>query len=328
MALPRYRSFLGIAKEASRTVGTAPTAVAPVNYIPVNSITPFDNIKYLDDNNWRGSMANTYGTLPGNLYSEFEFGGDVFPDMIGYPLAGLLGADTFTSGTPNTHVITLLNSSNGQAPSYTLTDFYGRTDSNPARAYAGVQFGSVDIKFNADGLLEYTAMGNGFASAVATLPTASFTTVTNVPAWTGTTTLAGSVTALLSEGSISMKRTLTPMFTIDASQAPYQIFQGALEVDGTLKLILEDDTQLGYYLNNTQPGLLISFDQGSGATQTQVSFQMSKCAFQVAKIDRSKDFVELDVTFKAIANTTDKGATGYAPIKVQLKNTIATGIYA
>jgi len=324
MALPKYRSYLGIAKEATKGTG-----VVPANFIPVHSITPFDNIKYLDDTNWRGSMVNTYGTLPGNIYSEIEFGGDVFADTIGYPLAGILGESAFTAGTPNTHAMTILNSGTGQGPSYSLTDFYGRTDSLPARRYAGCQIGAVDIKFNADGLLEYTATANGYGSTTVAAPTASFTSVTNTPAWTGTTTIAGTASTLLSEGNISLKRALTPMFTIDAAQTPYQIFQGALEVEGSLKLILEDDTQLNYYLSNTQPSLDISFDQGSGGTLTQVKFTMTKCAFQVAKIDRSKDYVELDVNFKAIANTTDKGSSGgYGPIKVTLKNTIATGIYA
>ena len=56
---------------------------------------------------------------------------------------------------------------------------------------------------------------------------------------------------------------------------------------------------------------------------------MTKCAFTVAKIERGKDFIELNVTYKAIANTTDVGATsGYSPIKVTLKNAKASGTYA
>jgi hypothetical protein len=56
---------------------------------------------------------------------------------------------------------------------------------------------------------------------------------------------------------------------------------------------------------------------------------MTKCAFQVAKVDRSQDYVTLDVTYKAIANSTDVGATsGYSPIKVTLQNAKASGVYA
>lgn len=308
------------------SAGVVPPAYAATDFIPVNSIAPFDNIKYLDDANWRGSMVETYGTVQGNIHAEFEFGGDVFPDTIGYAVAGVLGDYAITGASaPYTHTVSTLNSGNGQATSFTLTDY----NSYNARQFAGCQFGSVDFKFNADGLLDYTAMAQGFASVTATVPSPSYSAVTNVPVWTGVTTLAGSVTAKLAEGTINITRPLTPIYTVDGSQAPYQIFQGAVSVDGTLKLIFEDDTDLTRYLTNTQPSLDITFTQGTGATQTVVQFTMTKCAFQVAKVDRGQDYVTLDVTYKAIANTTDVGASaGYSPIKVVLKNAKATAVYA
>jgi hypothetical protein len=326
MALPRYKSFLGIAKEASRAAGVNPTAVAATDFIPVKEISPFDNIKYLDDNNWRGSMVETYGTVQGVIHAEFQFGGDVFPDTFGYPVAGILG-DYVKSGAsaPYTHTIATLNSGTGQATSYTLTDY----NSYNARQFAGCQFGGLDTKFSADGLLEYTATAQGYGSATAATPTASYSSITNVPAWTGVTTIAGTVSAKLAEGNINITRPLDAINTVDGSQAPYQIFQGAVSVDGSLKLIFEDDTDLTRYLTNTQPSLDIAFSQGTGASLTKVQFTMTKCAFQVAKIDRSKDYVELDVTYKAIANTTDVGASaGYSPIKVVLQNAKATAVYA
>lgn len=326
MALPRNRSFLGIAKEASRVAGVAPTAVTATDFIPVNTIAPFDNIKYLDDNNWRGSMVNTYGTVAGNIHAEFEFGGDVFPDTVGYAVAGVLGDYAITgAGAPYTHTASVLNTGSGQATSYTFTDY----NAYNARQFAGCQFGTVDFKFNADGLLEYTATAQGFQSATASTPTPTFSTVTNVPVWTGVTTIGGTVTAKLTEGNVNIMRPLTPIYTVDGSQSPYQIFQGAVEVSGTLKLLFEDDTDLTRYLTNTQPSLDIIFTQGAGATLTSVKFHMTKAAFQVAKVDRSQDYITLDVTYKAIANTTDVGASsGYSPIKVTLQNAKATAVYA
>jgi hypothetical protein len=326
MALPKYRSFLGIAKEATRLPGVVPTAVAATDYIPAKNIAPFDNVKYLTDEGWRGSMVVDYGEVQGPIYSEFEFGGDVFPDTIGYAIAGVLGDYAITGASaPYTHTMAVKNSTNGQATSYTLTDF----NAINARQYAGSQFGSLEFKFSADGLLEYTAMAQGYGSAVGTTPTPSFSAITPVPVWVGTTTIAGSLTTKLTEGSVSIKRALTPIFSVDGSQTPYQIFQGAVEVDGSLKLIMEDDADLTRYLTNTQPSLALDFSQGAGATLTQLLLTMTKCAFVVAKVDRSNDWVELDVNFKGIANTTDVGASlGYSPIKVTLKNAKATTVYA
>jgi hypothetical protein len=326
MALPRYKSFLGIAKEATRSAGAAPTPVAATDFIPVKNITPFDNIKYLTDEGWRSSMVANFGEVQGPIYSEFEFGGDVFPDTIGYSIAGVLGDYAKTGASaPYTHTMSVLNSGNGQATSYTLTDF----NSYNAREFAGAQFGSLEFKFSADGLLEYTAMAQGYGSVTDTTPTASFSTLAPTPVWVGTTTIGGTLSTKLTEGSVSIKRPLTPIFTVDGSQNPYQIFQGAVEVEGNLKLIMEDDTDLTRYLSNTQPSLALDFSQGTGGSLTQLLLTMTKAAFVVAKVDRSKDFVELDVNFKAVANTTDVGASaGYSPIKVTLKNAKSTALYA
>ena len=331
MALPRSRSYLGIAKETRPAPGSSPSAVAATDYIPFTSITPFDNVKYLDDKGMRGSMVDEYGVIQGNIYSEFDFGGDVFADTVGYIYGGVLG-DVATTGTgaPYTHTIALLNSqaSNGQPTTFTLSDYYS-LGSSSTRQFAGVQFAGIDTKFSADALVTYTAKGMGYQSVTAANPTPSFSTVTPQAAWTGTVALAGGTTATLAEGNVNIQRAVTPIFTVDGTQAPYQLFAGPLTVDGSMLLVFESDTQLNYYLQNTQPSLSVDFTSGTGASLVQVKFFMTKCAFTVAKIERTKDYIELNVNYKAIANTTDAGASsGYSPVKVTLKNAKAASTYA
>ena len=331
MALPRSRSYIGIAKEASRyTAGSSPTAASATDFIPFTSFTPFDNIKYLDDKGIRGSMTEEYGVIQGNIYSEVDIAGDVYPDTTGYLYAGVLGDVTVTgSSAPYSHAISLLNSqsTNGQPLTYTISDYYSLGTAS-TRQYAGLQFASIDTKFSADALLTYTAKGMGFQSVTASNPAPSFTTVTPLPAWTGTTTLNASVTSVLVDGNVNIARTVAPIFTVDGNQAPYQLFAGPLTVSGALMLVLESDAQLQYYLSNTQPTLDINFASGSGASAVGVDFNMNKCAFTVAKIERSKDYIELNVTFKAIANTTNAGtSSGYSPIKLTLKNAKPSGTY-
>ena len=133
----------------------------------------------------------------------------------------------------------------------------------------------------------------------------------------------------MAEGNVNISRSVTPIHTVSNNQNPYQLFAGPLTVDGSMLLILESDTQLNYYLNNTQPSVSIDFSAGAGATLTQVKFQMTKCAFTVAKIERGKDYIELNVNYKAQANTTDVGASaGYSPVKVVLQNAKVSGTYA
>lgn len=331
MALPRSRSYLGIAKETRPTPGAAPTAVAATDYIPFTTLNPVDQIKYLDDKGMRGSMVDEYDVIQGNIHSEIDIAGDVFPDTIGYFLSGLLG-DVVTTGAsaPFTHAISVLNSqaSNGQPTTFTLSDYYA-LGSASTRQYAGCQFSSVDMKFTADALLTYSAKAMGFASATAANPTPSFSAVTPLPAWTGVVTLNASTSTLLADGNCSIQRPVTPIFTVDGNQRPYQLFAGPVTAGGSLTLVFESDTEMGYYLNNTRPALDIDFTSGAGAAAVEVKLHMTKCAFTVAKIERSKDYIELGVTYKALANTTDAGASaGYSPLKVTLKNAKASGTYA
>jgi len=331
MALPRSRSYLGIAKETRPTPGSSPTAVAATDFIPFTTITPFDNVKYLDDKGMRGSMTEEYGVIQGNIYSEFDIAGDVFPDTIGYLYSGVMG-DVATTGSsaPYTHTISLLNSqaSNGQPVTYTLSDYYA-LGSASTRQYAGAQFASIDTKFSADALLTYSSKAMAYQSVTAANPTPSFSTIAPLPAWTGAVSLAGSPSALLAEGNVNITRPVTPIFTVAGSQSPYQLFAGPLAVEGSLMLILESDTQLNYYLQNTQPVVAIDFTSGTGASALQVKFNMTKCAFTVAKIERGKEYIELNVNYKAVANTTDAGASsGYSPLKVTLKNAKVSGTYA
>ena len=91
---------------------------------------------------------------------------------------------------------------------------------------------------------------------------------------------------------------------------------------------MEADTELTRFLTNTQPAITINWSQGSGSTATQVQATVTKGAYVAAMIDRSKDFVEVEIDLNAQGNTTDAGATsGYSPIKWTLQNAKASGTY-
>ena len=120
------RSYVGIAKETTKG-----TPVAATDFIPVakDSLKPVDIIDPLYDQGLRGSNVMNYNYIPGRKRSNFDFGGAVFADTIGYALAGIMGdVATVGAAAPYTHTISLKNSltstTNTQPISYTLTDFY------------------------------------------------------------------------------------------------------------------------------------------------------------------------------------------------------------
>jgi hypothetical protein len=321
------RSYLGIAKEATKG-----TVVAPTDFIPVakDSLKPQDMVDPLYDTGLRGSNVLNYNYIPGRKHSTFDFGGAVFADTIGYGLAGVMGACATTGASaPYTHTISLLNSltagTDTQPISYTLTDFYAVA----VRSYPGCQFSDFSLKFNADGMLEYDTKTTGFSSSVVTDPTPTFSTVLPTPVWRGTVSIGGSTVANAMNGNIDMKRPATTIYGVASTQDPFQVFLGPLEVTGKITFIMETDAELTRFLNNTQPAIVLNWAYGTGATAVQIQATITKGAYTAAVIERGQDFVQVTIDLNAQANTTDDGASGgYAPIKWVLQNAKASGTYA
>jgi hypothetical protein len=321
------RSYLGIAKEVTKG-----TVVAPTDFIPVakDNLKPVDVVDPLYDTGLRGSNVVNYNYIQGRSRSTFDFGGAVFADTIGYSIAGLLGS-VATSGVsaPYTHTISLENSLTSdvdvQPISYTLTDFYAVD----VRSYPGCQFSDFSLKFNADGMLEYDAKTTGWASTTVSDPTPTFSTVLPTPVWRGTVSIGGASVATAMEGNIDMTRAATPIYGISNTQNPYQVFLGPLEVTGSIKFVMENDSQLLNFLNNSQPAIVLDWAYGTGATAVQISATITKGAYTAGVIERGDDFVSVTIELNGQANTTDAGSTGgFAPIKWVLKNAKASGTYA
>ena len=320
------RSYLGVAKETTEGTAVAPTAFIPVSASKLKAV---DIVDPLFDQGLRGSINANYAYIPGRTRSTVDFGGPVFADTLPWGVAALLGSVATTgSSAPYTHVVSLKNASatavDAQPTSLTLTDFYAAN----VRAYAGVSIHDFTLTFSSTGLLDYDAKGTGWASATASTPTPTFSTVTATPVWQGSVSIGGSTVANAVDGSLTMTRPVTPIYGVSTTQNPYNIFLGALETKGQIKFVMENDTQLTNFLTNTQPAIVLNWSNGAGSTATQIQATITKGAYTAAVIDRSKDYVEIAVDLTGIGNTTDAGSTlGYSPIKWQFQNAIAAGVY-
>lgn len=321
------RSYLGIAKEVTKG-----TAVAPTDFIPVSkdSLKPVDIIDPLFDQGLRGSNVLNYNYIPGRTRSTVDYGGAVFADTVGYAIAGLLGSVATTGASaPFTHTISLFNSLTSnvdvQPISYTLTDFYAVD----VRSYPGCQFSDFSLKFNADGMLEYDTKTTGYASELVSDPTPTFSTVLPTPVWRGTVSIGGSAVTTAMSGNIDMKRPATPIYGISNTQDPYQVFLGPLEVTGKITFVMENDSQLLNFLNNSQPAIVLNWAYGAGASAVQIQATITKGAYTAGVIERGEDFVQVTIDLNGQSNTTDAGSSGgYSPIKWVLQNAKASGTYA
>jgi hypothetical protein len=209
MPQPTFRSFLGIAKE---TVFGTP--VAANAFIPVKTMTPKDNRVLLDDQGMRGSMVDTYDKIAGPNFAEYGFDGDVFPDTIGWAVAGVLGDVTTTGASaPFTHATSTLNTGTGQPPSYTLSDYYTVT----TRQFPGLKFSELGFKFSGDGMLTYSAKATSLASVSTTAPTSSYTAVAPLAGWVGAVTIGGSAVTFVVDGECTIKRSISVVHTADGT---------------------------------------------------------------------------------------------------------------
>lgn len=320
------RSYIGIAKEVTKG-----TAVQPTDYLLVmkDSVKPEDHVDALYDTGLRGSAVVNYNYIQGREHSTFEFSSAGFADQIGYALTGIMGACATTGASaPYTHTISLKNSLSAatdiQPLSYTLTDFYVAG----VRNYPACQFHDFTLKFNADGMLEYDAKATGFVSSTTSAPTPTFSTVLPTPVWEGTVTIGGSSISNSMSGSITVSRAVTPIYGISNTQNPYSVFVGGVEVTGDIEFVMEADTELTRFLNNTQPAIVLDWTMGAGASLTQIQATITKGAYTVAQIGRSGDFVTIKISLNGQGNTTDAGASGgFAPIKWVLQNAKTSGTY-
>lgn len=320
MPNPTFQSFVGIAKETVKG-----TAVAATAFIPVKSMTPTDHQTYLPDTGMRGSQVSNYGQIASVTWAEYDFAGDVLPDTIGFPVAGILGdVTTVGAAAPYTHAAAVKNSGDGQPTSYTISDYNNIT----TRQMTACQFSDLSFNFTAEGLLEYTAKSVGNITTTTTLPTRSYTTVAPLAAWRGVMTLGGSADLTVLDGSCDIKRPVTAIHTVDGSPNPYRFWAGPVTVSGKLSVVAETEAQLLNYLNNTQPAIDISFQQGAGATSNGLLLHMSKAAYVTGQINRGKDYIAFDITYEAVANTTDIGTSGgYSPIKVTVTSALPASTY-
>ena len=321
-----HRSYIGLAKEATHGTVVAPTAFVPV---AVSKLKVQDIIDPLFDEGLRGSVNKNYAYVQGRKRSTVEWGGPVFPDTFPWAVSALLGSVATTGASaPYTHTVSLKNASTTaadvQPTSLTVTDFY----STNVRSYPGCRVSDLNLTFTAEGLLDYSVKATGWSSSTVSTPTPSFSTVTPVPTWQATVSVAGTTITNTVEGSIDMARPVTPVYAVNTTQDPYAVFLGAVEVKGKLKFVMEADAQLTNFISNTQPAIVVNWTSGSGASAIQIQATITKGAYTAAVITRDKDFVEIAIDLTGIGNTTDAGSTaGYAPIKWVFQNAIASGIY-
>jgi hypothetical protein len=319
MVVAGARGKWGFGKET-----TFAAAAAATDWPVIKKLSSHPVVAQLAEEGFRQSAAKTRGLQNGPVHTEIDISGDVYADTIGFPLVGVMGADTVTGASPVQHAVSLLAS--GQPPSYTLTD----SESIQLRQFTGVRFSDVSFKFAAGGLLTYEAKAVGATQSTNSDVAASYTSLAPPPSYAGVVLIAGAAFAAMTDGQIDLKRTVNAVDTIDGTPAPYTVFSDFdFTATGQFTAVMEDETLYNHYLNGDLIAFDISWSQGAGAGLNLIQFHMSQMKITDATLDRSASYVGIQCTFEGVANTTDVGPSGGdSPCAVTLKNAIPAGRYA
>jgi hypothetical protein len=327
---PQALSFMGVAKET-----TQGTAVAPARFIPYapGSLETDEQPEVLIDEGERGSMSREYGAVRGKAKVEIGWNGVPFSESIGDLLYNILGGYAVSGAGPFTHTFSVLNSGQGQPPSWTVTDRQGLTPTVGARAYPGLCLSELTLSGNAEQLLTYECKGTAWPSAAAAdAPTNTVPTSTVTPAWRSSVSWAGTAVTSVMEWTLSISRELMIVNTADGSQNPWTIARGPVSVGGSLNIVASDSSPLSAEVPltaltaGTEAALVIAVASNyAGTAGHSVTFTMTKSQIVKSPLQRGQTVLGWNIETKSFANATDVGASGgLAPVKCVLVNGVTT----
>jgi hypothetical protein len=297
-------SFLGLAVET-----TPGTAAAATKFVPVKTFKATDDIKRVMDDGIRGVLAKDFGMYAGIAQANLEYEGQFYTDMPGYFLKCILGQDTVTGTGPYTHKFSLLN---GMPPTLTITDY----EVAGTRQYAYGVVEEVGLKWTSEGDLNYSVkMQSQQSTVLGSAPTPTYTNATPFLGWQGSLKINGANNLNMVSGDMTIKRDVKPTFGANNTQQFTRMNVGPVEVSGKLTFDIVDYTEHQLYLQNSQYPFVITFTQGTNV----LTLTMSQCAIEKSEIDRSQEQVRVDLSYRALYNSTDNG-----PIQISLTNGLAT----
>jgi hypothetical protein len=313
-------SYWGLAVET-----TYGTAAASVNtWTPINSPKVTPGVKWLDDGDFRGSPVTIYDEVAGVFRASFDGKTYTYTDVYPNLLRAALGSqDTVASVGPSlyTHTIGLQNSPNtgSQAPSYTIWN-----DSVDATyQMVASKLDVLSVSFSADAAVENTfTFKTNQPTTTASVSGLPESTQHLIPAWNCSASIGGVAVYVVEDWSMDIKRNANQIFAL-GSQSAVSNFQGPIDVTGKCTFIVQQGET--YWANALTRDLqVVALTLTDPFTNYSILYQMSTVQLRDPVINQGKNYVELDLNFQAVGNTTDQVTFGYSPIKTVVTNNIAT----
>ena len=313
------------------TAGIAPEPAygqlsVPTVGVPVTAFAAVDVPGLLPDQSWRGSVGDSSGHTLGTVDATVQFGGPLLADVIGFPLAGLLGdVQCVGHGAPYRWSMSALNSGAQQPGSYTLTE---STPAGPV-AYPGARFSSLAISAASPAaLIVWSAQAGCLAGVPSTAAVPRFGQTPAFPAWMATATIGEAFEATVESFTLTFARTVIPKRNTDGSLAPTIQRASTLTVGGQMTVVALADSYRQQLVAGQPTSIALTVGQGVGTRTTLLTVTSS--LVYLASVTRlyGRKWVELGLSWLADQNPTDAGPSGgLSPVKVDLSNALAAGAY-
>lgn len=288
----------GVSTTLSASTAVGATSITTAVTIPVGSTIMID------------TAGNAEFAVTGTPSGPGPF---VIP--IASPAGGLLKAHASAAPVVSQTIHTFKQSPTTPKATYSLLVW----DTVAWSSYSYGVFSDLSVKIDPKASVVLSTKLTSMPGVSATTATPTFTGLDPHLGWEWAQTNAGGSSTRGLELDMTIKREVDPVHSSDGIQAPREIFQGALDADGTYKAIFENTTDLQLYLTNTQQPAVATLTQPISRGGSILTMTMSQSAWTTGKRDLGSSYVQADYSLSGVYNATDGGA-----LSVTLANFVST----
>lgn len=234
------------------------------------------------------------------------------------PASGTKYAHTAAGGavlSQSTHVFTQNRTFSTVWPTYSFTT----DDGQDQLGWPGQVMSELAVKIDPKGFITFGPKYMGFPSITEATFAYAASAVQPIVGWGWTVVNGGASSTRGVTMDFTFKRAVEAIQSSDGTQAPREIFPGALELDGAYKAVYDSATDMSQFKQYLQSPTVHTLTQPVTSGGAKLIITMSKSGYTTGEVDTSTLYVSLAQAATGIANTTDAGVG-----QVSLSNFTAT----
>ena len=193
-------------------------------------------------------------------------------------------------------------------PSYSLSVFDTTAGAPATLGYTYGTFSDVQVKIDPKATVSLMTKLKAQQGIPQSAITPVFTALAPLLGWQWNMTNAGSASTRGLTFDATIKRVADAIHSSNGVQSPREIFQGALEVEGTYKAIFENNVDLLLYQNYTQTPTVVALQQPVAVGGASLALTLSQSGYTKGKRDFASAYVEAEFAISGIYNATDSGS--------------------